>query len=40
MDDLIEHQTNELRTLKEKYLSLSFQIDSNAVLQAEANRQK
>jgi len=40
LHQLIEQQTEQLKTLKENCLTLSSQIDSNAELQAEVDRQR
>ncbi|CAF1401674.1 unnamed protein product, partial [Adineta steineri] len=40
LNEMIEQQSEELKTLKENCLSLNSQIDSNAILQAETERQR
>jgi len=40
LHEVMKEQTEQLKTLKDKCLDLSSQIDSYAELQAEADRQK
>jgi hypothetical protein len=40
LHEMMKEQTEQLKTLKDKCLDLSSQIDSYAELQAEADRQK
>ncbi len=40
MQELIEQQTEQLKTLNEKYLDLSSQVDSHVQLQADVDKQK
>ncbi|CAF1400921.1 unnamed protein product [Adineta steineri] len=40
LNEMIEQQTEELKTLKENCLSLNSQIDSHAILQAATERQR
>jgi hypothetical protein len=40
LQELIEQQTEQLKTLNEKYLDLSSQVDSHVQLQADVDKQK